>query len=223
MAEPGLRKRIVAVSRRMTALGINQGASGNVSARLGDRAGPGFLITPSALAYEAMSAGDIVKISAAGKASGARTPSSEWRIHHDIYEARADAGAIVHTHSVQATALACLGRAIPAFHYMVAAAGGDSIRCAPYAVFGSQALSDAALGALAERSACLLAHHGVIALGADLDAALSLAVEVETLAAQYLAALGAGTPKNLSKKQMAEVLARFVRYRAGQPVGGNAP
>jgi L-fuculose-phosphate aldolase len=218
MAEAGLRKEIVAAARRMNALGINQGASGNVSARVGR----GFLITPSALAYEAMSAGDIVKISAAGKASGARTPSSEWRIHHDIYAARPDAGAIVHTHSVQATALACLGRAIPAFHYMVAAAGGDSIRCAPYAVFGSQALSDAALIALAERRACLLAHHGVIALGADLDAALGLAVEVEALAAQYLAALGAGTPKTLSKKQMAEVLARFARYRAGQPVEGDA-
>ena len=218
MAEAGLRKRIVAAARRMNALGINQGASGKVSARLGSGAGRGFLITPSAIAYEAMGAGDIVKLSAAGKAAGGRTPSSEWRIHHDIYAARADAGAIVHSHSVQATALACLGRPIPAFHYMVAAAGGDSIRCAPYAVFASQALSDAALEALADRRACLLAHHGVIALGADLDAALGLAVEVETLATQYLAALGAGVPKNLSKKQMAEVLSRFERYHAGRPV-----
>lgn len=209
-----MRKEIVAAARRMNGLGINQGASGNVSARFGR----GFLITPSALAYEAMGAADIVTISAAGEASGGRAPSSEWRIHRDIYAARPDAGAVVHTHSIHATALACLGRAIPAFHYMVAAAGGDSIRCAPYAVFGSQALSDAALVALAERRACLLANHGAIALGADLEAALALAVEVETLAAQYLAALGAGAPTILAKKQMAEVLARFERYRAGQPV-----
>lgn len=219
MAEAGLPKRIVVAARRMNMLGINQGASGNVSART-ER---GFLITPSAMTYEAMGAGDIVKISASGKAQGVRAPSSEWRIHRDIYAARPDAGAIVHTHSVQATALACLGRPIPACHYMVAAAGGDSIRCAPYAVFGSQALSDAALRALVDRRACLLANHGVIALGTDLDAALGLAVEVETLAAQYLAALGAGTPKNLSKKQMAEVLVRFERYRAGQPVEGDEP
>ncbi len=214
MAELALRRAIVGAARRMNALGINQGASGNVSARIGR----GFLITPSALAYDRMRPSEIVKVSAAGKAGGARTPSSEWRIHRDIYAARREVRAIVHTHSTHATALACLGRDIPAFHYMVAAAGGDSIRCAPYATFGSQALSDHALAALETRTACLLANHGVIALGADLDAALAMAVEVEALASQYLAALAVGQPKRLSTAEMKRVLAWFERYRAGQPI-----
>lgn len=217
----GRRREIVAAARRMNALGINQGTSGNLSARV--RAG--FLITPSALAYEGMRPGDIVALNADGRPHRQgggkrpqRQPSSEWRIHRDIYAARPDAGAIVHTHSISATALACLGRGIPAFHYMVAVAGGHDIRCAQYATFGTQKLSDAALRALEGRSACLLANHGVIALGQDVAAALALAVEVETLAAQYLAAATVKEPKRLSRTEMDRVLKRFGDYRAGRPL-----
>ncbi|HET9747864.1 MAG TPA: class II aldolase/adducin family protein, partial [Casimicrobiaceae bacterium] len=173
-----LRLAVVASAREMNALGINRSKSGNVSVRARD----GFLVTPSALPYDRTEAEDVVFVAADGTPHGRRRPSSEWRFHRDIYAARADVHAIVHTHSPFATTLACLDRAIPAFHYMVAVAGGDDIRCAPYATFGTQALSDHAVQALADRKACLLSHHGMIALGASLDDALALAVEVETLA-----------------------------------------
>ena len=206
-----LRRHIIETALAMNGLGINQGSSGNVSAR----AGKGFLVTPSALPYDRTTTDDIVFVGLDGKPRGERRPSSEWRFHRDIYAARADAGAIVHTHAVHATALACLNKPIPRFHYMVAMAGGEDIRCAPYATYGTQALSDHALAALDGRRACLLANHGMIALGADLDAALALAVEVETLARQYLAALAVGTPKLLSRKEMAVVIAKFADYRPG--------
>jgi len=206
-----LRRAVVAAARAMNALGINQGSSGNVSVR----AGRGFLITPTALPYERTTPGDIVPVALDGTATGRLRPSSEWRFHRDIYAARPDAGAVVHSHAVHATALACLRRGIPRFHYMVAMAGGDDIRCAPYATYGSQELSDHALSALQGRKACLLANHGMIAIGADLDAAMALAVEVETLARQYLAALAAGEPKLLTRKQMAEVIVKFAGYRPG--------
>jgi L-fuculose-phosphate aldolase len=203
-----LRRRIVATCRRMNALGVNQGTSGNVSARTRG----GLLITPSGVPYDALKPEGIVALAADGTVAGGGTPSSEWRFHVDILAARPDAGAVVHTHSVHATALSCLRRGIPAFHYMVAAAGGDTIRCAPYATFGTQALSDNALAALAGRRACLLANHGVIAIGRDLDAALALAVEVETLARQYLLALQAGTPAILPAAEMRRVLEKFETY-----------
>lgn len=206
-----LRRKVIATARAMNGLGINQGSSGNVSAR----AGKGFLITPSALPYDRTTPADIVAVGLDGKAAGKRRPSSEWRFHRDIYAAREDAGAVVHSHAVHATALACLRKPIPRFHYMVAMAGGENIRCAPYATYGTQELSDHALAALEGRRACLLANHGLIALGKDLDAALALAVEVETLAHQYLAALAAGEPKLLTKKQIAEALAKFADYRPG--------
>jgi len=204
-----LRTALIAAARSMNALGINQGTSGNVSVR----AGKGFLITPSALPYDRTAPDDIVAVTLDGTPKGRRRPSSEWRFHRDIYAARPEAGAVVHTHAPFATTLACLHKPIPRFHYMVAMAGGDDIRCAPYATFGTQALSDHALTALEGRKACLLANHGMIATGADLDAALALAVEVEALARQYWQALQAGTPKLLTKKQMAEVLEKFADYR----------
>lgn len=216
-AHIGLRRSLVSAARRMNALGINRGTSGNLSARVRG----GLLITPSAMDYGQMSAGDIVALDGGGRLRGgdaSRQPSSEWRIHRDIYCARPDAGAIVHTHSISATALACLRRGIPAFHYMVAVAGGHDIRCAPYATFGTQKLSDAALRALEGRRACLLANHGVIALGEDVAAALALAVEVEALAAQYLAAAAVEEPKRLSRAAMDKVLRRFDDYRAGKPL-----
>jgi L-fuculose-phosphate aldolase len=205
-----LRLAIVAVARAMNARGLNRGTSGNVSAR----ADGGFLVTPSALAYERTEADDIVFVGMSGAPSGRRKPSSEWRFHRDIYAARPDAGAIVHAHSPFATTLACLDHGIPAFHYMIAVAGGDDIRCAPYATFGTQALSDHAVSALEGRSACLLAHHGMIAIGDSLDTALSLAVEVEALAEMYWRAMQIAEPVLLSRDEMRDVLARFATYKA---------
>ena len=223
------RASIVDVARRMTPLGINAGRAGNVSLRWHRGAEDGLLVTPSALAYERMTLDDIVWLPVAVpeaedplaesplRAHGTRAPSSEWRLHRDLYAARADAHAIVHAHPVHATALACLPRVqaegIPAFHYMIAMAGGDDIRCAPYATFGTKALSDHARAALDERRACLLAQHGIVALGASLEAALELAVEVETLARMYAQALQLGEPVRLERAQMDEAVARFTRYR----------
>ena len=206
-----LRASIVDTARGMSALGINRGKSGNVSARVD----AGFLITPSGLAYAATMPADIVAVDLDGNATGRRAPSSEWRFHRDIYAARSDVAAIVHAHATFATTLACLDRGIPAFHYMIAIAGGSDIRCAPYATFGTQALSDHAVRALDERSACLLSHHGMIAVGPSLAAALELAVEVETLAEMYWRALAIGEPAVLGADAMAAVLARFATY--GKP------
>ncbi|MDA0703738.1 MAG: class II aldolase/adducin family protein [Proteobacteria bacterium] len=206
-----LRREIVETARRMNALGINQGRSGNVSAR----DGAGFLITPSGLAYEAMNPGDIVAMALDGAVVGQGKPSNEWPIHQAIYADRPEAGAVVHAHAPHATSLACLGREIPAFHYMVAVAGGDSIPCAGYATPGSQALSDAVVVALEGRRACLMANHGLVAYGSDLAAAIDLAMEVETLAGQYWRALQIGKPKLLSKARMAEVHKLFETY--GKP------
>jgi L-fuculose-phosphate aldolase len=208
---PALRKALIATAQSMQGLGINQGTSGNVSVRV-DK---GFLITPSALPYDRTKAADIVAVAPSGKTTGTRKPSSEWRFHRDIYAARGEAGAIVHTHAPFATSLACLHMPIPRFHYMVAMAGGDDIACAPYATYGSQALSDHALTALEGRKACLLANHGMIAFGANLEAALALAVEVESLARQYWQALQVGKPRLLTRKQMAEVREKFADYRPG--------
>ena len=207
-----LRHTIVATAREMNALGINRGKSGNVSARIEG----GFLVTPSALPYDETDAEDIVSIDAAGKATGRRRPSSEWRFHHDIYAARPEVNAIVHTHSPFATTLACLDLGIPAFHYMIAMAGGNDIRCAPYATFGTQELSDHAVKALEGRKACLLAHHGQIATGETLKAALALAVEVETLAEMYWRTVQVGEPRILDATEMAEVIARFATYRSAR-------
>ncbi len=204
------RKQILATAMRMNALGINRGKSGNVSARWKD----GLLITPSGLPYEDTRATDMVFIDAQGRAQGAREPSSEWRFHFDIFRHKRDAQAVVHTHAPFATTLACLGMGVPAFHYMIAVAGGSDIRCAPYATFGTQRLSDHAVAALKGRKACLLAHHGMIATGSSLQAALALAVEVETLCEQYWRVLQIGKPKLLPHAEMARVLEKFKTYGA---------
>jgi L-fuculose-phosphate aldolase len=206
-----MRQQVIDTALKMNALGINQGKSGNVSVRSKE----GFLITPSGLPYEHTTAEDIVFMRADGSYDGARLPSSEWRFHRDIYARRPEANAIVHTHSLHATTLACLGRGIPAFHYMVAVAGGRDIRCAPYATFGTQQLSDHALLALQDRKACLLAQHGMIATGATLEKALALAVEVESLAHIYVQALQIGEPAILPDDEMDRVLEKFKTY--GQP------
>ena len=204
-----LREAIIATARAMNDVGINRGTSGNVSARVAG----GFLVTPSAVPYAMTMPDDIVKVDDGGNSSGRRHPSSEWRFHRDIYLRRPEVQAIVHTHSPFATTLACLDRGIPAFHYMIAVAGGSDIRCAPYATFGTQELSDHAVAALDGRRACLLAHHGMISVGDDLESALALAIEVESLAEMYWRALQIVEPDTLDPDEMKRVLAKFGAYR----------
>ena len=204
---PGL---VAECARRSVSLGLNRGTSGNVSARLPE----GFLITPSGRDMTELAAVDMAPVDMEGRAPEGLKPSSEWRFHRDIYAAFPEAGAIVHAHSPFAVALACLRRDIPAFHYMVAMAGGVDIRCARYATVGTQALSDAILEALRDRRACLMANHGLVAWGRDLAGALALAVEVEALCGQYLCCLQAGEPVLLSDAEMAEVLEKFRDYRS---------
>ena len=204
-----LRTMVLATCRELTRLGLTHGKSGNVSVRYDERR---FLVSPSGIDYEMLQADDVPLMDLEGRWFGRRRPSSEWRFHRDIFKSRHDVGAIVHTHSEKATALACTGRGIPAFHYMVAVAGGPDIRCAPYHAFGTQELSDAALAALQDRKACLLANHGVIATGIDLRAAISLAGEVENLAAQYCSALALGEVRILDDAQMRLVLEKFRSY-----------
>lgn len=205
-----LRQKIIAAALNMNRFGINQGKSGNVSARATQTAG--FLITPTGIPYAETVPEQIVAMNMDGTFNGDILPSSEWRFHRDIYASRPDVSAIVHTHATFATTLACMSRPIPAFHYMVAVAGGDDIRCAPYATFGTQALSDHVVAALKDRKACLLAQHGMIAVGENLDIALSVAVEVESLGRMYWQALQIGEPALLSDAEMAIVLEKFKTY-----------
>ncbi len=208
MTRQDLAAKIVATCRAMNAAGINQGSAGNVSARFA----AGFLITPTGMPYERLTAQDIVLLDLDGDTHDARKPSSEWRMHRDIYTSRPEAGAVLHAHSTFATALSCLRLDIPAFHYMVAVAGGRDIRCADYALFGTQELSDAMLAALEGRRACLLGTHGMICFDDDLERVLKLGIEVETLAKQYWHARQAGDPVILSDAQMDAVLEKFAGY-----------
>ena len=204
-----LRRALIEACRDLQRLGLTQGTSGNVSIR---RDADSFFVSPTGIPYGSLEPEDIPLMRLDGRWYGRRRPSSEWRFHRDILAARPEAGAIVHAHPRHATALACTGRGIAAFHYMVAVAGGTDIRCAPYHTFGTQALSDAALAALEDRRACLLAHHGIIALGADVTAALSLAAHVEDLAAQYATALAIGGVAVLDAAEMARVVEKFRTY-----------
>ncbi len=208
-----LRAHVIEIALAMNAAGINVNKSGNVSARCQRGPHEGLVLTPTALPYDTLDVDDLVFMRLSdGHCTGRRAVSSEWRFHRDIYLVRAEFGAIVHTHSTAATALACHGLGIPPFHYMVASAGGADIRCAPYATFGTQALSDHAVAALADRKACLLAHHGVIACEVSLARALALAIEVEHLAQMYLAARTVGEPPRLAEDEMGRVLSKFDRY-----------
>ncbi|KAF0164025.1 MAG: fucA [Rhodocyclaceae bacterium] len=210
MSDPatGLASKVLATARAMNASGINRGSAGNVSARCEG----GFLITPTGMAYDDCEPADMVKVGADGTPTGRRKPSSEWRFHRDIYAAWPEAGAVVHTHSPFATALACQEQGVPAFHYMVARFGGADVRCAAYATFGSQELSDAIISALAGRCACLMAHHGLVVFGRDVDHALALAIELETLCEQYWRVLQLGAPKLLPSDEMTRVIAKFATY-----------
>jgi L-fuculose-phosphate aldolase len=205
------RRELIETALAMNATGINCGTSGNVSLRHGE----GMLITPSGARYDDLQPGDIVAVSLDGQWEKGRKPSSEWRFHHDIYRQRPDAQAIVHAHPVHCSALACLSKAIPAFHYMVAVAGGEDIRCAPYATFGTQELSDHVVHALAGRKACLMANHGLVCLERDLPHALALAIEVENLARTYCQCLAIGEPVLLDSEEMARVIEKFKHYGAG--------
>lgn len=231
LTEDLARQALIDLCLRFAPLGLNQGKSGNASLRWHRGGEEGLLITPSGLDYETTRPDDIVWIALEQpceteadqdilapprRRDGARAPSSEWRMHRDILASYPAAQAIVHVHSAHATSLACLPRiqreGIPAFHYMVAVAGGADIRCARYATFGTQALSDAALEALRGRRACLLANHGQIAWGANLAQALALALEIEMLARQYWQVLQLGEPALLDEAEMARVLTAFGRY-----------
>ena len=203
-----LRESLLAGARRLNESGLTRNNSGNLSHRVEG----GFLVTPSGMPYAQLVAGDLVHVDLDGRPTGTRRPSSEWRFHRDVFVARPEVQVVLHAHAPFATSLACHGRAIPAFHYMVAVAGGASIRCAPYATFGTEELSRHAVAALEDRRACLLANHGMIALGADLDGAFKLAVEVETLAEMYWRSLQLGEPTILGDEEMARVLEKFATY-----------
>ncbi len=204
-----LRGELVQTARRMSELGLTPGMSGNVSVRTPG----GFLVTPSGMPYADLVPADAVEVRMDGALRpGQRAPSSEWQLHRDVLAARPDAHAIVHTHSLFCTTVACLRRPIPAIHYLVVLAGSDEIPCAEYATFGSPELAAAAVRALGAGHACLLANHGMVALGPTLPAALRLAAEVETLAAQYWHAAQLGAPHVLDRDELQRVRHRFTEY-----------
>jgi L-fuculose-phosphate aldolase len=207
-ADGTIRTDIVAAMRDLLTLGLSQGTSGNVSVRAGD----GFLVTPSGIPAETLRLEDIVAMQFDGGFTHPLAPSSEWHFHRDILAARPDVNAVVHAHPTHCTAFAICGRDIPAVHYMIAAAGGPTVRCAPYAPYGTEALSAAALTALEGRMACLLANHGMIAIGSDLRKALWLAVEVEALCRQYAVALQVGNPVVLPDDEIWRTVERFKSY-----------
>ena len=214
---PELRRQLIETACRMAPANLNRGSAGNLSVRTRENGLGGYLITPSGMDYEVLVPEDIVFMRLDGTPDGRRKPSSEWRFHHDIYAARPDAGAILHAHSPFATSLACLRRDIPPFHYMIARFGGNTIRCADYATFGSQALSDNALVALRDRCACLLANHGLLVFGKTLAQLFALAVEFEALCEQYWRACQLGQPVLLDPDEMATVQAKFASYGQQDP------
>ena len=211
-----LRSQLIATAQAMSPAGLNRGTAGNVSVRIADAAGDGFLITPTGMPYDRLQPEDLPRVAIDDRdpptCTGIRKPSSEWRFHRDLYATRPDVGAVLHAHSPFAVSLACLRRDIPPFHYMIARFGGDTLRCADYAIFGSDSLSTAALAAMHERKGCLLANHGQLVAARDLDEALALAVELEELCEQYWRACQLGEPVLLSEAEMTEVLERFKGY-----------
>ena len=206
---PELRQKLISTACRTMSYGLNKGVAGNLSVRTEENGEAGFLITPTGIPYESLAPEDIVFMRLDGSATGRRQPSSEWRFHRDVYVARSEATAILHAHSPFATSLACLRRDIPAFHYMIARFGGDTLRCASYATFGTQALSDNALRAMHERNACLLANHGMLVFGRDLTHAEYLGTELELLCEQYWRACQLGQPFILDREEMAVILEKF--------------
>ena len=213
-AEAELRDEIVGVMRAMAGRGLNRGTSGNVSARLG----AGLLVTPSGVTPDRLDAASLVFVDADGRpAEGALKPSSEWRMHAGLYARRPDVGAVVHCHSRHATILACAGKPIPSFHYMVGVSGKASIPVAPYRTFGTPDLAEAVAETLAGGFACLMANHGQIVAAPGLERALAIAEEVEEQAAVYWGTLAIGGPNILDEAQMAEVFQQFAGYGQGGP------
>lgn len=203
-----LAEELLQTARQMNVTGLNQGSAGNVSVRSGD----GYLITPTGMLYEKCAPSDMVQMDLAGNPSGIRKPSSEWRFHQDLYLDRPDAEAIVHVHSTFATTVACLGKDVPPFHYMIAVAGGKTIRCTPYHTFGTQELSDVVVEAMQDRKACLLGNHGMLALGDTLESALNMALEVEKLCEIYWRTLQVGGGRMISDTEMDRILEKFKGY-----------
>jgi L-fuculose-phosphate aldolase len=210
-----LRQTLIDTAIAMNASGLNQGTSGNLSVRCED----GFLITPSGMDYAGLSADDIVWMDFDGKTRGVRKPSSEWRFHAAIYQHRPEANAVLHAHPLSCSTLACLNKGIPAFHYMVAVAGGRDIRCADYATFGTPELSTSVIKALEGRKACLMAHHGLTCFEKDLPRALALAIEVENLANVYCRILSIGEAEILTDQEMDKVLEKFKSYGVQDDMG----
>lgn len=210
-----LRRQALAALQRLDALGMNRGSTGNLSLRLAWDGRPGMLITPTGMAADELQPDDLVWLGEDGTLHGRWKPSSEWPFHQALYRRRPDLHAVVHTHAVNATALACLERRLPPFHYMVAVAGGDDVPLAGYHTFGTEALSQAVASAMAARDACLLAHHGLVTAGPTLARAMKVMQEVEALCEVYLKALAVGEPPLLDEAQMAEVIEKFRHY--GQP------
>jgi L-fuculose-phosphate aldolase len=213
-----LREAIISTCRQLGELGLNQGTSGNISVRVSDDPGAGFLLTPTSIDYAAMQPADIVHVAADGTCTGPRRPSSELPFHLAIMRARADARAIIHTHSTHATAVACLRQSIPALHYLIALFGGTDIRCAEYGTFGTDQLSSNIVQALTGRRAALMANHGLIVIGDTLSHALSLVVEAEQLAKLYLATLGTGMPPVILDAEEIAAVAERVRAYGYRPV-----
>jgi L-fuculose-phosphate aldolase len=218
MSERELRRELITAAKTLEEKGLNRGTSGNVSVRLGD----GFLITPSGMGSDGLTEDDVVFVHMDGTARGLWEPSSEWLFHRDILLQRAEFGAVVHAHSLAATALACLRKDIPPFHYMIALIGGDTIRCAPYATFGTEQLSENAVLAMRGRKACLLANHGMIAAGENLAEACRITVEVETLSELYLRTLYVGEPVLLDEKEFQLAQQRFAGYGRAAESGKSA-
>jgi len=209
--EAALREAMIAALAGLDARGLNRGSSGNLSHRLGE----GMLITPTGMGASETAAADLVWLGFDGSVRGRLKPSSEWHFHAALYRARPQLHAVVHTHATHATALACLRRELPAFHYMVAVAGGDKVRCAPYRLFGTEALSEVVVQAMQDRKACLLATHGAVSAGGTLREAMKVMIELESLCQTYLAALAVGGPAILSAQEMAEVIEKFSGYGQG--------
>jgi len=217
MQDEALRREMIATCIYMNDKGINQGTSGNISARVDG----GFLITPSGVPYHEMKPKDIVLMKVDASHQGPRKPSTEWRFHRDIMAKKPEVGAVIHLHSMFCTSLSMLRREIPAVHYMIAAAGGPSVPCVPYVTWGTQELADYIVGALENRHACLLANHGMVCVGPTLKKAAWLAVEIETLAAQYWRALQVGVPHILPDDEIERVMQKFKSY--GQVSEKRAP
>ena len=209
--ERTLRQSIIDACLAMNRSGFNQGTSGNISARFDD----GLLITPSGRAYESLDVEDIVALRFDGTTDDPHTPSSEWRIHRDILAARPDVGAVVHAHPPHATALAINRMEIPPIHYMIVVGGGGSVRVADYALYGTAALSEKVLSAMVDRTACLMANHGMVATGPTVERALWVAQEIENLARQYILALQVGEPTHLTEDEVAASLGKLSGYGPG--------